>query len=38
MAPPSFVTFSLFLISTHSKNLIHLALTVLKDQNFGEPD
>ena len=28
VAPPIFVTFSLFLISTHLKNLIHLALTV----------
>ena len=27
-APPIFVTFSLFLIFTHLKNLIHLALTV----------
>ena len=26
--PPFFVTFSLILISTHLKNLIHLALTV----------
>ena len=28
VAPPIFVTFSLFLISTHFKSLIHLALTV----------
>ena len=28
VAPPIFVMFSLFLISTHLKNLIHLALTV----------
>ena len=28
MAPPICVTFSLFLISTNSENLIHLALTV----------
>ena len=34
MASPIFVTFSLFLISTHSKNLIHRALTVLKSSKF----
>ena len=35
LEPPMFFMFSLFLISTHSENLIHLALTVLKVQTFG---
>ena len=33
--PPIFVMLNLFLIFTHSENLIHIALTVLKVQNFG---
>ena len=42
VAPPTFVTCSLFLISTHSKNLIHQALTVgkfkiLEDLIEGDP-
>ena len=42
MALPIFVTFSLFLISTHSQNLIHLAVAVkkfkiLEDRIEGNP-
>ena len=37
VATPIFVTFSLFLISTHSKNLIHLALTVYKFKILEDP-
>ena len=32
-----FVNFSLFLISTHSENLIHLAATVKKFINLEDP-
>ena len=35
VAPLIFVRFSLLFISTHSENLIHLATTGLKVQNFG---
>ena len=34
VAPLVFVTPSLFLISTHSKILIHVALTVFKSSKF----
>ena len=37
LEPPIFVRFSLFLIPTHSKNLIYPALMVQKGQNFGRP-
>ena len=38
MEPPMFVTFSLFLESVYSENLIYLALNGLKVQNFEGPD
>ena len=37
VAPPIFVTFSLFLIFTHSKNLIHIDLTVEKCKILTNP-
>ena len=37
MAPPTFVRFSLFLILTHSKTLIHLAPTVQTFKILEDP-
>ena len=37
MVPPIFVRFSLFLISTHSDNLIHLAPTVYEFKILDDP-
>ena len=37
MAATVFVRFSLFLTSTHSKNLIHLALTISKLKILEDP-